>query len=422
MTAHIRIGQLLSGSLLVVTVIAAFGALPRFIGAWADNRWSLDYLKDKTGERTGDAALPVPPRGHASAALWLARDALAAGNPQAALLYLQPVSGSIDPGMLRLLGEAREAAGDLAGAVDAWQRAGDASSLWAAAGRAGKAKLPAEALLAYRAAAFVEPVAGTQPLADFLQWSERDPAASQAVLEQALASFPQSPNRSEWLSRLGDVLRAQKRWAEATGTYQQALNIDADLVSAHIGLGWVFFDGLNDAGAAEAEFRRAIEGKQDRGDGFAALADLLMRQKRYAEAEARYAQAVERNPNNRWWAYSRANAVRAEGDASRALALYQEIVDRFPDFGEAYFDLALQQEASGVLDAAALSMDNALEFMVGPIAWHFDQAGRVYAATAEWGRAAAAYRRALALDPSDPVAIEGLRRAEAMLVGAPTGQ
>jgi tetratricopeptide (TPR) repeat protein len=180
----------------------------------------------------------------------------------------------------------------------------------------------------------------------------------------------------------------------------------------------VLYDGLNDQTTAEAEFRGAIEVDPGRGDGYAAMGDLLMRQEHYAEAGPWYAQAIDRNPGNRWWQYSRANAVRAAGDTASALSLYENSVAKFPDFGEAYFELALLQQASGDLNAAARSMDKALELMSAPIAWHFDQAGKVYAAASEWSRAADAYGRALGLDPSDRAAQAGLEQALAILGAA----
>ena len=396
-------------------VASAIAWLPRIVAAWDNNSWSLTFIKRGSEGMVLDADLPSPPAEHPRALLWLARAALADRDAQEALSLLRLYPSTSDPDALRVRAAALEAVGNFAGAVEAWRQAGDAVSLGAAAGRATRARRLDDALLAYRLAAEIRPEEGAQPLADFLQWSQRDPLAAQAVLEEALAFFPESTRRPSWLVRLGDVLCAQQQWEQALAAYQQALTADAGLASAHVGLGWVFYDGLNDQTTAEAEFRRAIGVDPRRGDGYAAMGDLLVRQEHYAEAEPWYAQAIERNPGNRWWQYSRANAVRAAGDNASALSLYENTVAKFPDFGEAYFELALLQEASGDLNAAARSMDKALDLMAAPIAWHFDQAGRVYAATGEWSRAADAYRHALALDASDGAASAGLEQVQAVL-------
>jgi tetratricopeptide (TPR) repeat protein len=217
---------------------------------------------------------------------------------------------------------------------------------------------------------------------------------------------------------LGDVLRAQQRWGEALGSYQEALALDDRLALAHIGLGWVYCESMGDDQAAEAEFSRAIELAPGQGDGYAAMGELHSREGRYAEAETSYLQALERSLNNRWWQLARADAVRATGDLTRAVELYEAVVAQFPGFGEAHFELAMTYDSLGESTLAARSMDEATAKMTAPAASHFDQAGRVYAAAGEWARAARAFEYALGLDPSDSVAAEGHAQAQAMLAQA----
>jgi tetratricopeptide (TPR) repeat protein len=193
------------------------------------------------------------------------------------------------------------------------------------------------------------------------------------------------------------------------------LALDDGLALAHIGLGWVYYESIGDAQAAEAEFSQAIEIAPAQGDGYAAMGELRARQQQYGEAEEWYVQAVDRNPNSRWWQLARASAVRSAADLERAARLYQDVTVQFPDFGEAYFELGLTYDLLGEPDRAAGCMDEALAKMMAPIAWHYDQAGRVYAAAGEWGMSADAYARALALDTTDSTATEGLLQAEAML-------
>lgn len=357
--------------------------LPGLATALEVNGWSLAYLWEKTGRPMESAPLTTPPPAHARAPLWLARDALVDGDPRAALEWLDPgVRGGV-PEALSLQGRALEADGDLEAAIGAWQRAGDFRALVDTAARVNGQGRTSEAEAAYRAAYAMDPERGATYLAGFLISSARSPAAAEAMLIQTLAAFPNSTNRGQWLMRLADIRRSQQRWEGAIEAYQQALILQGVKVQAHIGLGWVFFQGLNDPKAAEAEFQLAMQIAPERGEGYYAMGDLRDRQQEYTEAEGWFLQAVERSPNNRWWQLARANAVRAGGDLPRALTLYEAVTAQFPEFGEAHFNLALVYEGLGDLPNAARSMDRALEWMSAPTAWHFEQAARVYAAAGQ---------------------------------------
>jgi tetratricopeptide (TPR) repeat protein len=399
--------------------LAFVASLPRLAAAREVNAWSLAYVSGAMGASSSGPEIGAPPGAHSRARFWLAQAALEAGDPDRALALLDSDRSTTDPGELDLLARVLEANGDFAGAVAAWMRRGNVQGLWAAASRAVSDRRLEDALSAYQAAYAIDAEGGALPLANFLHWSMRDVVGAEEVLNQAVALFPAAGRRATWFVRLGDVLRAQERWAEASASYQQALSVDDDMASAHIGLGWVYYESMGDAQAAEAEFSRAIELASGRGEGYAAMGELTSRVQRYAEAEQWFLLAMERSSGNRWWRLARADAVRSAGEVERALLLYEEIVSQFPDFGESYFEMARMQAASGDHASAVWSMDQALALIASPIAWHYAQAGWVFGAANDWGRAVYAYRRALVLEANYPAARAGLERAEAMLAAPP---
>jgi len=224
-------------SLPVLALIALLGFSPMH-QAWLINAWSLQYAHRAFEPlAVQSAALPDPPAGHARAKFWLASAALQSGDPVLAETLVASQAAQGDPLAMRLLSDALAAQGDFAGALAIWQKAGDAASVLRVASQAGQAGHLEDALMAYQAAWELDKESGTLPLANFQINSQQDYGAAENVLRQSLAALPNSRYWPLWSNRLGDVLRAQKRWDEAITAYESVIIQAPDDWAAHIGLG-----------------------------------------------------------------------------------------------------------------------------------------------------------------------------------------
>jgi len=399
-------------SLPVLALIALLGFSPMH-QAWLINAWSLQFVRHAFDPLAAQStALPDPPAGHARAKFWLASAALQSGDPVLAETLVASQAAQGDPLAMRLLSDALAAQGDFAGALAIWQKAGDAASVLRVASQAGQAGHLEDALMAYQAAWELDKESGTLPLANFQINSQQDYGAAENVLRQSLAALPNSRYWPQWSNRLGDVLRAQKRWDEAIAVYESTLVHSPDDWTAHIGLGWAKYERGDGLPAAMSEFQKAINAPKSQGNGQLAIAQVLTREKRFEEADAWFAQALTLNPDARWWYVVRGNAARQAGNLTLALAVYQEALARFPDFAPAYYEIAYAYQLNDQPAQAMTAIEQALAFMNLPNIGYYIRAGNIYEAAGKKEQALQFYRQALLIDPQNAAALKGLERLD----------
>jgi tetratricopeptide (TPR) repeat protein len=377
------------------------------------NAWSVDYL------HAYDAHFPVAlpaPYTHRRAALWLARDALARGEPEQAAAFVETLAENDNQAALVVLGEALADRGDFAAAIDAWSQVGAYYSLYEAAEAARLAGRGADALAAYRAVYQLDMEKGLAPLAGFL-WSlgtQADKDEAMALLRDALAHLQDADGalRIAWYQRLGSYLQQLERWDEAEAVYGQALAEDPQAWQAYIGLGWVYYkrgDGLD---AALLAFQKVTAIDPARGDGYIATGQVWYQEGQIARAETSFAQALQIDPEQQWWWLSWANMVRESGDLPRAIAMYLELVEKYPDWAHAYYELAWAYQLDGASERAVEAIEQALRLVAPPSEWYFVRTGKIYELAERPLEAMDAYRAALSINPLNASAQQGLQRLE----------
>nr|MBA3532351.1 tetratricopeptide repeat protein [Ardenticatenales bacterium] len=303
--------------------------LPSFFHAWQRNAWSLSYLQYSTGVTS---SLPVPgPSTHPRAPIWLAQDALRKGELERALQLAQPLTETDSPYARRVVASIQFANNQLEAAFQNWAAIGDVESLWHAGQVLMENGQVREAELAYRAAWQVDPVAGLLPLANFLHEEKKDTPAAITLLRDTISSQPHARLRRSWLHRLGALLRAQSQWDEAASVYQQAITDNPQDSRAYIELGWVYYERGDGVEAALAEFHKTIEATPSYAKGYHSIGVLLIREKRYEEADGWLRDAIARAPNNLQWYVTRAKAAQVGGNLPLTLSVYAEAAARFPE-------------------------------------------------------------------------------------------
>jgi putative inorganic carbon (hco3(-)) transporter len=399
--------------LFFLLMVVAAGALIGVKSArqvWQINAWSVQFTRHALNPAM-ELPLPgEPPAGHPRALFWLASDALQSGDPALAdsLIHSQAAQG--DSLALHLLAKVRLTQGDFPGALVIWQQTGDVLSLLRNASVAQQAGRLEQANLAYEAAWKLDPGAGTLPLVDFLVNNKQDYAGAENVLRISLAPFPRNSwIWSIWSIRLGDILRAQKRWDEAVSVYQSIIPPTQYYYwEVHLGLGWTKYERGDGLHAALDEFQKVINSPESRGNGQLAMALVLTRARRFEEADRWYVQALVLNPDYGWFYVLRGDAALQAGNTALALSVFQEALKRFPDFAPAYYEIASVYWTTGQPDQAIAAIQQALARMTSPNADYYARAGNIYEWAGDESRAIQAYRQALLIDPKNAAALAGL--------------
>jgi tetratricopeptide (TPR) repeat protein len=378
---------------------------------WQINAWSVQFARHALNPAL---ELPLPgeaPAEHPRAVFWLASDALQSGDPALADRLISSQAAQGDSLALQLMAKVRLAQGDFPGALLIWQQTGDVPSLLRYASQALQAGRLEQAFMAYEAAWKVDPEAGTLPLVDFLVTDKQDYAGAENVLRISLAPLPRNSwTWSIWSINLGNVLRAQKRWDEAVSVYESiSFRAQYDW-EVHLGLGWAKYERGDGLQATMDEFQKVIDSPESRGNGQLAMAMLLSRESRFEQADRWYEQALVLNPDDRWFFLLRGDTALQAGNTGLALSVFQEALERFPDFAPAYSEIAYAYQLSGQPDQAIAAIQQALARMTPPNADYYARAGNIYEWHGEESRAIQAYRQALVIDPKNPTALAGLER------------
>jgi tetratricopeptide (TPR) repeat protein len=380
--------------------------------AVAVNLWSLKFLQQEMGDSHPLIALPEPPRGHKRSALWLAREALQAGDAEGVERLIEQLASRGNEEALSLLGAAKEAQGDFLSALEAWRLANDTVSLKDAAERATQAGKLHDALLAYRTLQELDPGPGTVVLAEFLSWAYGDYEEMELVLREALLQHPESLYRMKWTRLLGDSLAGQGEWEEAEVEYRRVLTEAPADWAAHIALGWVNYECGRGFESAMTEFLRGITLEPNQGDGYFAIGEVLTREKRYSEADFWFEQALHMNPQIRSWYMSRANAALLSGDLLRALEVYKDVLSLYPDYVEGYYEISWIYCLENQYELAAGAIQQAINMVDITDERLLVRAGEIYEKAGDYYKAKHFYQSTLAIDPDNDSAKEGLSRLD----------
>jgi superkiller protein 3 len=267
-----------------------------------------------------------------------------------------------------------------------------------------------DALIAYRAAQFIDPGVGTSYLMSFYRYSLKNIDGAMAVLRQTIKTYPEVPQHTGWMLQLASFYQNSKLWSEAKTVYQQILAQDPKNFDAFIGLGWtIYFEG-DGISAAQIEFQKASDAAPERGEGYLAMGEVLVNKKSYAEADDWFARAIERAPDNSGWWIERGNALRAAGDLNKAIEVYTQATQRFQNFASGYYELAWAYQMNNDKNNSIQAIEKAIALVSTPSEWYYVRAAQIY----EWAglkdQAITAYRGALKINLNNSTAKQGLTK------------
>jgi tetratricopeptide (TPR) repeat protein len=266
---------------------------------------------------------------------------------------------------------------------------------------------PEHALEAYKKAWIIEPENSMLSYVNSLVKNGQIEIAID-VLRQDLMSQTQSTKRLDWWKELGSLLRAQQNWDEAIQTYQEALDEFPDDIGLHIELGWSYYRRGDNMTSAQGEFMKAIRIDDQVGDGYFAMAQLLSQENQYEKADVFYLQALDTTQSNKWYFIARGDNARNAGQLSKSIEIYQDTINRFPDFAHAYYQLALSFRGTRQYQEAIEAIEQALELMNPPQDSYYARAGEIYRLAGLRDQALEAYKEAIKLNPNNTTSVKGL--------------
>ena len=146
----------------------------------------------------------------------------------------------------------------------------------------------------------------------------------------------------------------------------------------------------------------------ERGETYLVMAEILVYEEQFDEADQFFEQALDLNPDRKWWYLQRARAARDSDNNPAAMDYYIKTIQLFPEFKHAYHDLAKLYLSNEKLELAKETIEIAIQLDKSPTARIFVDAGKIYEALGESAKAENAYQQALVIDPDNKAALRGL--------------
>jgi len=209
--------------------------------------------------------------------------------------------------------------------------------------------------------------------------------------------------------------------------FERAIEIDPDYALAYAGAAdcssflYMYFDGsATNLTRADVASRRGLELGPDLAETHAARGLALALSRRYEEAEAEFENAIEIDPDSFESYYFFARTCFQQGKLEQAVSLFGKACDVREDY-QARLLAALAYQGLGRDEEAVAGYERALEVIGKHLALHPGDARALTlgaGAMARLGRRAQAIewgRRALDIDPEDPVVVYAVACTDAIL-------
>lgn len=180
------------------------------------------------------------------------------------------------------------------------------------------------------------------------------------LLEAALDKHPNSMHRLDWWHGLINSLFALEQWEMVIEAAQQALveyPSDAELL---LDLGRALYTRYQDVDSAERLIEQAIAEDEKFAEAYAWMGHMMSAEGRPDEAYDWYRKANEIKPSKNW-RLLQANMARVT-DLALAFTSYDIIIKDFPDYADAYYELAWAYLLANEIDMAIDAIEKALSY------------------------------------------------------------
>ena len=237
-------------------------------------------------------------------------------------------------------------------------------------------------------------------------------------LDEAIASYRKAiefdPNFSEAHNNLGTVLQSKGQIDDAITDYRVAIELEPDNARAHNNLGTVL-QSKGQLDDAITEYRKAIELEPDNARTHNNLGSVLQGKGQLDDAITEYRKAIELEPDNARAHNLLGNALGDKGHLDEAIASKRKAIEVDPNYAAAHNSLAWTLAtgrdipSQAELDEAVQVASRALDITPDVASFH-DTLATAFEKMGRLEEAAEAFRKAVELDPDNPIYKEGLQR------------
>jgi arylsulfatase A-like enzyme/tetratricopeptide (TPR) repeat protein len=210
----------------------------------------------------------------------------------------------------------------------------------------------------------------------------------------------QAPSHTAAYRFLGDALREQKQYDEASAVFQELLDLRPDSSGAHFGLGNVLVEGER-LPEAISEFEKAVEITPDFAEAHYNLATAFVRTGRPDEALAHFDVVIEQDGRHALAYQGRANLLVSLGRVDRAIADYRLALQYDPAAPDTNHNLGVVLADRGDVEGARRHLARAVELSPGNAQLQYTW-GAFLAQQHEYDEAARHLEESLRLRPDDP--------------------
>ena len=166
--------------------------------------------------------------------------------------------------------------------------------------------------------------------------------------------------RLNWWLALAASLRADEKREAEIQALQNALSEFPNSPQLYVKLGSALYHYTEDEMVASSYFYHAIEIDKNFADTYGAFGDMMATEQNYEDAYMWYIKGIELDPDRRWWYVARSNMIREDGNLPIALKSYQETIQRFPNYAQAYYEMAWAYRLNGQPDLAVNAIKQSL--------------------------------------------------------------
>jgi tetratricopeptide (TPR) repeat protein len=217
---------------------------------------------------------------------------------------------------------------------------------------------------------------------------------------------------SDAFVRIGNLLRAQKRYDEAQQEFQHAIQSDPTNAEAYYNLGAVY-EQQDNVDRAVQLYRQVVEFQSTgiaASQAYVRIGNLLRARKQYDQAAQEFQHAIQSSPNNPGAYYDLATIYEQQGNTKKALTNYIQATDLAPKYRDAYVGRGRIYAKRKDMKSVARMARQILDLELDP-AEKYDAyllIADVYKAAGDADQAAHSYRKALELYPKHPEAYVSL--------------
>jgi serine/threonine protein kinase/Flp pilus assembly protein TadD len=252
------------------------------------------------------------------------------------------------------------------------------------------------------------------------------PTATGASVDQAISLLEQSvrldPSFAPSQTALADAClrhytrtRDQEWLAKADQAVNRSLELDGTQAAAHLVLGRLY-RATGRSAQAITEIQRAMALDPMNVAAYTNLALAYGEAGRPADAERTYLEAMRIRPSY-WPAYTNLGIFYEQrGEYAKAVEPFSLVVKLVPDFAEAHNNLGTLFYFLDRFDDALVEFDRALALHPTPL--FYSNRAMIYFQRADYPAARDAYRKAVDLDPRDPLYWGNLADTETQIAGA----